>query len=30
MNPETVTFSSFDATFGKRNAEALRDKKVLM
>jgi predicted sulfurtransferase len=29
-NPETVTFSSFDATFCTTNAETLKDKKVLM
>jgi len=29
-NPETVTFSSFDATFAARHAEELRDAKVLL
>lgn len=30
INPEMVTFSSFDSVFCKRNADALKDKKVLM
>lgn len=30
MNPETVHFSSFDATFCATNADALKDRKVLM
>jgi predicted sulfurtransferase len=30
INPETVTFSSFDATFCARNASQLQDKTVLM
>lgn len=30
INPETVTFSSFDATFCARNASHLQDKTVLM
>jgi UPF0176 protein len=30
MNPEMVTFSSFDSNFCVRNADELKDKKVLM
>ena len=30
INPETVTFSSFDGTFCAREADQLKDKKVLM
>jgi len=30
INPETVTFSSFDATFCAANAEALQNRKVLL
>lgn len=30
MNPETVTFSSFEDTFCAKNIDALKDKKVLM
>lgn len=30
MNPEMVAFSNFDSTFCARNAENLKDKKVLM